>query len=812
MLAGFVLVIPLVALWEHGPRAFWTGFLPLLPIGIVLMGFHRWRRLCPLAAISALGKIVPREKQRRVGAFFERWSYLVSLGVLAACLALRMLLVNGDGVALAAMLAGFALLAFVVGAVFTGKSWCNFFCPLGVVEKIYTEPIGLRETENSQCERCTACKKHCPDIDAESHYWKELEHVARRAAYYAFPGLVWGFYTAFALPRGTLEDYFSGAWTRAEPGVSLFRASGLWFAAVPGAITVPVHLGLSMAVSLGLFAGLERALSARIGRARALHVTPSVAAFVAFVSFYVFAGQPTFRRVPGLSLAVPLAAAVVAALGLARRFPRDEEEHVMGRTVKKLLAKWPYPDPPPRDPREVVFLVKNREKEQGRVLALYEDAMREVLADGVISASERRILDRMREDFGISRADHDALERRLRAELRATAEPGAGSSVERRLQLDGYRAALHALLVARAPDGEIERLRASYGVSSTAHASVLAELRADGSSLHLSIKEAVEELARARRVMAEISALPRPDDHRLLYLVMQRRQVAAIARCLSYVALLFPDRRATVHGVGARLSAPEPATRREGLALLGELVPSLTAALGPAVLERQPAPSADGGAGLGESLTRLLDGAEPFSKAAALASAAEGWPDLVRPRLGAAAAHAHPLVREVAGIAEGRLAGSPSLPPPSGEHADFATLPTPERMLVLGQIPLFADLEVEHLFDIALLATQRGFEPGVELCREGESGDEVFLLVAGAADVLRGGAKVGEVKAGDCVGELAVLDEAPRSATLVATRAVSALVIEGSAFRELARRDPELSAALLGMMARRLRSMLSRPA
>ena len=71
-------------------------------------------------------------------------------------------------------------------------------------------------------------------------------------------------------------------------------------------------------------------------------------------------------------------------------------------------------------------------------------------------------------------------------------------------------------------------------------------------------------------------------------------------------------------------------------------------------------------------------------------------------------------------------------------------------------------------------------------------------------------AEVGAVKAGDCVGELAVLDDAPRAASLVAKRSLSALVIDGGAFRELVGRDPELSSALLGLMARRLRDMLER--
>jgi polyferredoxin len=93
-----------------------------------------------------------------------------------------------------------ALTALLAGVVYTGKTWCNYLCPLSFIEKIYTEPQGLRETPNSQCEPCTACKKACPDINAENGYWKEIDCRSKRWVYYAFPGLVFGFYLYFYVP------------------------------------------------------------------------------------------------------------------------------------------------------------------------------------------------------------------------------------------------------------------------------------------------------------------------------------------------------------------------------------------------------------------------------------------------------------------------------------------------------------------------------------------------------------------------------------------------------------------------------------
>src|SRR5688500_19172643 len=118
---------------------------------------------------------------------------------LASILVLRHVASNGDGRWIAGVLIGLALAAVAANAIFTGKTWCNCFCPVGVVERIYTDPSSLLPSANSQCVRCTACKKSCPDIDQENNYWRELTASGRRLATYAFPGVVFAFYWYFWL-------------------------------------------------------------------------------------------------------------------------------------------------------------------------------------------------------------------------------------------------------------------------------------------------------------------------------------------------------------------------------------------------------------------------------------------------------------------------------------------------------------------------------------------------------------------------------------------------------------------------------------
>ena len=61
-----------------------------------------------------------------------------------------------------------------------------------------------------------ACKKHCPDIDLEQGYWKEMPEAevrGRRLAYFAWPGVVTAFYVYYFLVAESWDYYFSGAWT-----------------------------------------------------------------------------------------------------------------------------------------------------------------------------------------------------------------------------------------------------------------------------------------------------------------------------------------------------------------------------------------------------------------------------------------------------------------------------------------------------------------------------------------------------------------------------------------------------------------------
>ncbi|MFL5667763.1 MAG: cyclic nucleotide-binding domain-containing protein [Chloroflexota bacterium] len=136
--------------------------------------------------------------------------------------------------------------------------------------------------------------------------------------------------------------------------------------------------------------------------------------------------------------------------------------------------------------------------------------------------------------------------------------------------------------------------------------------------------------------------------------------------------------------------------------------------------------------------------------------------------------------------------------------ADIAT------MLQLRRVPLFQQLSPEDLQRIASVAVERWFDEGAALVREGEPGDELFVIVEGRVRVVhraddgteRTLRTYGE---GDHIGELAVLRAQPRVATVVADGgSVRTLVIGGDGLTMILRERPDAAMAMLATLAERL--------
>jgi CRP-like cAMP-binding protein len=125
---------------------------------------------------------------------------------------------------------------------------------------------------------------------------------------------------------------------------------------------------------------------------------------------------------------------------------------------------------------------------------------------------------------------------------------------------------------------------------------------------------------------------------------------------------------------------------------------------------------------------------------------------------------------------------------------------------VLAEVPLFQDLSRRHLKRIASLARTRRFPSGSSIVRTGDPGSTFYVLIDGTARVVTPKGRSRQLKPGDFFGEMALFDDSPRSADVVASDEVLTMTINCSAFRKLVRREPTLALELLRTLAGRLRA------
>ncbi len=122
----------------------------------------------------------------------------------------------------------------------------------------------------------------------------------------------------------------------------------------------------------------------------------------------------------------------------------------------------------------------------------------------------------------------------------------------------------------------------------------------------------------------------------------------------------------------------------------------------------------------------------------------------------------------------------------------------------MARVPLFSRCSKGELARIAQLADEVDLPAGKSLTKEGAAGREFFVLLEGTAEVQRGGKWISTMRGGDFFGEIALVTNVPRTATVKTTSPVHALVITDRAFRELLRDSPVIQGKVLEAVAARL--------
>lgn len=129
---------------------------------------------------------------------------------------------------------------------------------------------------------------------------------------------------------------------------------------------------------------------------------------------------------------------------------------------------------------------------------------------------------------------------------------------------------------------------------------------------------------------------------------------------------------------------------------------------------------------------------------------------------------------------------------------------------LLRRVPVFSDIEPARLKLLAFMSERVGYDPGKTLCRQGDSADAAYLIIEGEADIIlegpAGPITVATIGANEIVGEMGILSDAPRNATVRAKSRVVCLRIAKDPFMRMVREFPTMAVSIMRELAHRLDS------
>jgi CRP/FNR family transcriptional regulator, cyclic AMP receptor protein len=122
---------------------------------------------------------------------------------------------------------------------------------------------------------------------------------------------------------------------------------------------------------------------------------------------------------------------------------------------------------------------------------------------------------------------------------------------------------------------------------------------------------------------------------------------------------------------------------------------------------------------------------------------------------------------------------------------------------LISEVPLFAQCSKGELQEIAAIADEIDIAEGKELTTEGSPGREFFVIIEGTASVAQNGDRINDLGPGDFFGEVALVKDTPRTATVTATSPVRALVVTRQNFKRLIERQPDIERTVLKALVER---------
>ncbi len=597
-------------------RIFWAMVVPAGILIIFVFGHEFWRRICPLSFFSQIPRALGIQRQQKIVSpsgttryqlfTIEKDSWLgknhlyLQFGLFFLGLNIRILFVNSDRMALAAFLIFTVLSAVLVGYLFAGKSWCQYFCPMAPVQIVFTGTKGLLGSQahlgeklkitQSMCREvdkttgqeksaCVACQSSCIDIDSERSYWDRIENPDRKLLYFGYIGLVIGFHVYFFLYAGNWEYYYSGAWTHEEGQIAKILSSGFYIfnreIPIPKLIATPLTLAAFCAGTYGIFRIAEKTYrqyletGEKIGKTlpynQFLHQIFTICTLIAWNVFWIFGGRSNLAVLPQWAENLFTGfLVIVSGIWFTQTFRRSSEQYnreKLAVTLRRQLAKLGIDmskilkrNLEELDPNEIYVLAKvlpeTSREQKDRV---YRGVIVEALEDGVISIAEDNLLKELRQELGIDINQHYAILASLGIADPTLFDSDKIITLEKKLRLDSYQQNLEYLIfdlvetripVRKALKQKATRVMAlqkEYGITEAEDESIVSSILGEQGIL---VKKAHLLLSRLEALDADIQSIENLalDRHSsvcgLLKQILEERQRSVIKNLLTILEVL----------------------------------------------------------------------------------------------------------------------------------------------------------------------------------------------------------------------------------------------------------------------------------
>ncbi|PLS69737.1 MAG: cyclic nucleotide-binding protein [Cyanobacteria bacterium M5B4] len=806
-----------------GAPIFWGIIVPSSIFILLVFGHELWRRICPLSFLSQIPRALGIQRQiKRVDSkgktryeipkvkpnswLGKNYLYL-QFGLLFIGLCLRILFINGDRLALGIWLLLTIASAIFVGYWYGGKTWCNYFCPMSPVQKIYAEPRALLASKahmsdtmitQSMCRTivdgkeqsaCIACQNPCIDIDSERSYWDGIEKPESKFLYYCYLGLVVGYFFYYYLYAGNWDYYYSGAW--AMEGNSLDKLLSPGFYVYGNSINIPkllaVPLTLASFTALGYVFGN---LAERIYRSYLQlkqkkydvslirHHLFSLCTFIAFNLFFIFGGRPFIRLMPNFfQETIDVIVVLLSTLWLYHSLKRSPElysrEGLLGRFRKQLLKMdfplhqyFPEKDINELNPHEVYVLAKVlpgfTKQKRGEA---YKGVLREALEEGYVdSVNSLEVLRHLRTELDISDSEHRSFLEELGVEDPLLLDPNHKRTLENTIRISGYRKALERLVkLQKLNNNDKAKVAQTYCITPQEEAEILQDFDRNGSNK----QKALFYLDRLQSLIYSYHCLHQSvlQENRLviklLLEVIRRRKQKFIVGILQ-----------TIETLGEN-EAQEIAKTLGGLApnVLQDILEQQNSEwherLNPEIIKFLHQPSNDSYCnlqiGIGEieaTLVNLLKEPNPIIQAASLFTlqkldcnfALTSLPNIIGN---------HQILQEMINYLFS-----------CRKQGDLKDFPLLEKVVYLYNSDFFEKMDNETLLALADRAVIKTFEVDSHLTDEGDTCRELLVLIEGIVEITKkktdGSLITSTLLPGKVLDELEVITHSALKATIVA--------------------------------------------